>query len=119
MKGGKDMYFDDDYLPVQGPGMQGGMRDGRMSGMRDGWRDGWRDGRRDDFRRFPRRFPRRPFIPVPIVINPGVRPCYTYDRYGRCCDRYGRCCDNFGRCDNIYDDYYYPVMAEYDTDFDD
>lgn len=116
-------------LPVQGPEMQGGMRDGD-GGRRDGWGDGrrdgrgdgWRDGRRrpDDFRRFPRRFPRRPFVPVPIVIRPGYDPCYTYDKYGRCCDRYGRCCDRFGRCDYIYDDYYgYPVMAEYDMDIDD
>lgn len=115
-------------------GRPGGMQDGRPGGMQRPDRRPAQPGPRPPggFRPTPpvsrpprprpvRPIPIRPVVPVPIVINPGFGPCFTYDRFGRCCDRFGRCCDQFGRCDTIFDGFFaFPSMISYDdmTDLD-
>jgi hypothetical protein len=65
------------------------------------------EDRPDDFR-YLRPYPRRRFVPVPITVNPGYVPYYTYDRYGRCYAYDGY--------DGLAD---YPATAPYDlTDYD-
>lgn len=105
-------------LPVQGRmpggmrGMPGGMRGmpGGMRGMPGGMRvfpegmRGFPGGIRFPVRRFPFRF-------IPIFVRPPISPCFTFDRFGRCCDR-------FGRCDFMFDDFGFPTADMFD-DMDD